>query len=109
MKSFGVAANWDVNDRTKLVFDVSHSTASSDFRNGLLWALVAEDASAATPQFDTNVSISYLLNGMNLPSVGFNQADAFSDIDRVMVSKYGIYPFVNSDDIPQTRLHHTSK
>lgn len=104
VKSFGVAADWDINDRANLVFDVSHSTASSDFRNGLLWALVAEDANAATPQFDTNVSISYLLNGMNLPSIGFNQADAFSDIDRVMVSKYGIYPFVNSDEVSAVKL-----
>ncbi|WP_213998062.1 TonB-dependent receptor [Arsukibacterium sp.] len=104
VKSFGVAADWDINDRTNLVFDVSHSTASSDFRNGLLWALVAEDATVAAPQLDTNVSISYLLNGMDLPSIGFNQADAFSDIDRVMVSKYGIYPFVNSDEVNAVKL-----
>ncbi|WP_372627634.1 TonB-dependent receptor [Arsukibacterium sp.] len=104
VKSFGVAANWDVNDRTKLVFDVSHSTADSNFRNGLLWALVAEDATVASPQLDTNVSISYLLNGLDLPSIGFNQADTFSDIDRVMVSKYGIYPFVNSDEVNAVKL-----
>ena len=104
VKSFGIAADWDINDRTNLVFDVSHSTANSDFRNGLLWALVAEDATVAAPQLDTNVSISYLLNGMDLPSIGFNQADAFSDIDRVMVSKYGIYPFVNSDEVSAVKL-----
>ncbi|KKO45084.1 TonB-dependent receptor [Arsukibacterium ikkense] len=102
--SYGIKADWDINDRTNLVFDVSHSRASSDFRNGLLWALVAEDATVANPVFDNNVSISYLLNGLNLPSIGFNQAEAFSDIDRVMVSKYGIYPFVNTDEVNAVRL-----
>ncbi|KKO48331.1 TonB-dependent receptor [Arsukibacterium sp. MJ3] len=104
VKSFGIAANWDINDRTKLVFDVSHSAASSDFRNGLLWALVAEDATVANPVLDTNVSINYQLNGLNLPGIGLNQADAFSDINRLMVSKYGIYPYVNSDEVNAAKL-----
>jgi iron complex outermembrane recepter protein len=104
VKSFGINADWDVTETVNLAFDVSHSAAKSDFRNGLLWALVAEDATAAIPVLDTNVSISYLLNGLNLPSVGFNQAAAFSDIDKVMVSKYGIYPFVNEDEVTAYRF-----
>ena len=48
---------------------------------------------------DENVQISYLLNGSNLPDLGFNQTDAFTDLDRVMVSKYGIYPFKNKDEL----------
>ena len=104
VNSFGVNADWDVTDRLNLSLDVSRSTASSDFRNGLLWSLVAEDANADVPVLDTNVSISYLLNGLNLPDMGFNQAAAFSDIDRVMVSKYGIYPYVNSDAVNAYKL-----
>lgn len=104
VNSFGVNADWDVTDRLNLSLDVSRSTASSDFRNGLLWSLVAEDANAEVPVLDTNVSISYLLNGLNLPDMGFNQAAAFSDIDRVMVSKYGIYPYVNSDAVNAYKL-----
>ncbi|MCC5853160.1 MAG: TonB-dependent receptor [Alkalimonas sp.] len=104
VNSFGINADWDVTDRLNLSLDVSRSTASSDFRNGLLWSLVAEDANADVPVLDTNVSISYLLNGLNLPDMGFNQAAAFSDIDRVMVSKYGIYPYVNSDAVNAYRL-----
>ena len=102
--SFGIKADWDVTDRLNLTLDVSRSTASSDFRNGLLWSLVAEDANADVPVLDPNVSISYLLNGLNLPDMGFNQAAAFSDIDRVMVSKYGIYPYVNSDAVNAYKL-----
>ncbi|MCH8536414.1 MAG: TonB-dependent receptor [Alkalimonas sp.] len=102
--SFGIKADWDVTERLNLTLDVSRSTASSDFRNGLLWSLVAEDANADVPVLDSNVSISYLLNGLDLPDMGFNQAAAFSDINRVMVSKYGIYPYVNSDAVNAFKL-----
>ncbi|GLS83293.1 TonB-dependent receptor [Paraferrimonas haliotis] len=102
--SYGVNANWHVTDRLTVNADVSLSKAKSDFRNGLLWSNVAEDATIDNPVFDTNVSINYLLNGLDLPDVGFNQAAAFSDIDRVMVSKYGIYPYVNEDEVKAYRL-----
>ncbi len=87
-----------------LNFDVSHSSADSVFKNGLLWAFIAEDATVANPVLDTNVSISYLLNGLNLPDVGFNQEAAFTDVNRVMVSKYGIYPYINSDEVNAFKL-----
>jgi TonB-dependent receptor len=96
--SVGVKADWQISDSLNMTFDISHSKATSNFRNGLLWSLVAEDANSANPLFDENVSISYLLNGLDLPDLAFNQAEAFSDIDRVLVSKYGIYPFENEDE-----------
>src|SRR5690606_36907459 len=104
VRSFGINADWDVTDTVNLSFDVSHSSAKSNFRNGLLWSLVAEDATADVPVLDTNVSISYMLNGLDLPSAGFNQAAAFSGIDKVMVSRYGIYPYVNEDEVTAYRL-----
>lgn len=102
--SFGVNADWQVTDRLSVNADVSLSRAKSNFRNGLLWSLVAEDANAETPVFDNNVAINYQLNGLNLPDVGFNQAAAFSDIDRVMVSKYGIYPDQTEDEVTAFKL-----
>ncbi|MGZ9899018.1 TonB-dependent receptor [Shewanella gaetbuli] len=104
VNSYGINADWQVTDRLNVNVDVSLSSAKSDFRNGLLWSNVAVDANADTPIFDENVSVSYLLNGLDLPDVGFNQAEAFSDVDRVMVSKYGIYPFVNEDEVQAYRL-----
>jgi TonB-dependent receptor len=104
VKSLGINADWQVTDAFNLNVDVSHSSAESNFRNGLLWSLVAKDATVANPQFDDNVSISYLLNGLNLPNIGFNQAASFSDINKVMVSKYGIYPYQNSDELNAVRL-----
>lgn len=104
VQSFGINADWQVTDNLTLNFDVSYSSAESKFQNGLIWALVSEDANAAKPKLDSNVSINYLLNGLDLPDVGFNQADAFTDLNKVMVSKYGIYPYENSDEVSAVRL-----
>ena len=102
--NLGVNAAWEISPDLSVQFDVSRSSAESDFRNGLLWSLVGDDATAANPAFDENVQISYLLNGLNLPDIGFNQTDAFTDLDRVMVSKYGIYPFENKDELDAYRV-----
>ncbi|WP_163937423.1 TonB-dependent receptor [Paraferrimonas sp. SM1919] len=99
VNSLGINADWQITDTFRANFDVSHSSAKSDFRNGLLWSLVAEDANAQVPQLDTNVSINYKLNGLDLPDVGFSQRDYFADINKVMVSKYGIYPYLNEDKL----------
>lgn len=104
VQSFGFNVDFEATDQLTLNFDLSHSSADSVFKNGLLWSLVAEDATVANPVLDSNVSISYLLNGLNLPDVGFNQEAAFTDIDRVMVSKYGIYPYINSDEVNAIKL-----
>jgi TonB-dependent receptor len=102
--NLGLNAQWQINENWSASFDVSNSSAESDFRNGLLWSLVAEDATVANPIFDTDVSITYQLNGLNLPDLGFNQAQAFSDINRVLTTKYGIYPFQNTDDLDAYRM-----
>ncbi|WP_394129038.1 TonB-dependent receptor [Shewanella maritima] len=102
--NYGINADWQVTDNLNVNVDVSLSSAKSNFRNGLLWSNVAMDANATPAIFDDNVSISYLLNGLDLPDVGFNQADAFTDIDKVMVSKYGIYPYVNEDELTAYRI-----
>ena len=91
-------------DNLSANLDVSLSKAESNFRNGLLWSLVAEDANAPTPMLDSNVSISYLLNGLDVPDVGFNQADKLTDTNYLMLSKYGIYPFENTDEMDAIRL-----
>ncbi|MCU4676096.1 TonB-dependent receptor [Catenovulum sp. 2E275] len=104
IESFGINANWFITDRLEFTFDVSHSEADSDFRNGLLWALIAEDANAETPVVDTNLSINYQLNGLDLPDLGINQADKLTDINHLMVSKYGIYPYIYSDQVDAVKF-----
>ena len=102
--NLGLGGQWQMTDNWSMSFDISNSSAERDFRNGLLWSLVAEDANADIPVLDKNVSISYRLNGLDLPDLGFSQQAAFSDINRVMVSKYGIYPFQNTDDLDAYRV-----
>ncbi len=102
IENFGVKASWQLTDQFKLIADASFSSASSDFQNRLLWSLVAEDANAATPVFDTGVAINYRLNGLNLPDVGFNQV--FDDANFVMPSKYGTYPFEYTDELKALRF-----
>jgi iron complex outermembrane receptor protein len=104
VQSFGINADWQITDRLNMNIDLSYSSAESEFQNGLIWALVAQDANAAEPKLDSNVSINYLLNGLDLPDIGLNQADAFTDLNKVMVSKYGIYPYVNSDEVSAVRV-----
>ncbi|NDV92703.1 TonB-dependent receptor [Alteromonas sp. 345S023] len=104
VENLGINANWEISPDFAVQVDISRSSAESDFRNGLLWSLVGEDANAVSPVFDENVQISYLLNGLNLPDIAINQSDAFTDLDRVMVSKYGIYPFVNKDELDAYRI-----
>ncbi|MFT5003997.1 MAG: iron complex outermembrane receptor protein [Flavobacteriales bacterium] len=104
VQSFGLNADWQVTDNFNMAVDLSYSSATSDFRNGLIWSLVADDANAAVPDFDKNVSVNYLLNGLDLPDVSLNQADALTDLNRVMVTKYGIYPYVNSDEVIAARV-----
>ena len=107
VKSLGLNANWDVTERLNVNIDLSYSSAERDFRNGLIWSLVSTDANAETPEFDNNVSINYALNNLNLPDVGFNQASALTDLNRVMVTKYGIYPYENKDEVSAVRLDFT--
>jgi TonB-dependent receptor len=104
VETYGINADWDITDDLSAQFDISLSKAESNFRNGLLWSLVGEDANAASPLFDQNVAISYQLNNLNLPDVAFNQSADFIDLDRVMVSKYGIYPFQNDDQLDAYRI-----
>ncbi|MBX2859543.1 MAG: TonB-dependent receptor [Cellvibrionaceae bacterium] len=102
--SYGINADWQASDVLNISIDLSQSKASSHFRNALLWGLVSEDAAANTPVLDGNVAINYQLNGLDVPDVGFSQADDFSDINKVLVSKYGIYPYVNTDKIDAARI-----
>lgn len=102
VENLGFNAEWLLTDQFSLSTDISHSSAKSNFRNGLLWALVAEDSNASPAIFDEDVSIAYNLNGLNLPDVGFNQD--FADLNSVMLSKYGIYPFENKDALNAFRV-----
>lgn len=109
VRSYGFNTEYDITDAWLVAVDVAHSSSSSNFRNGLLWSLASTDASASKPIVDPNVSITYQLNGMNLPSVGISNAASFTDINKMMVSQYGIYPTINTDQVDAYRFDSTYK
>ena len=47
--NLGVNANWEISPDLAVQFDVSRSSAESDFRNGLRWSLVAKTRQQQTP------------------------------------------------------------
>lgn len=104
VRSYGFNTEYLLTDNLTVSVDIAHSSSTSNFRNGLLWSLASTDANAVKPVVDPNVSITYLLNGMNLPSIGINQAASFTDINKMLVSKYGIYPTLNTDEVDAYRL-----
>ncbi|MBU2876136.1 TonB-dependent receptor [Aliiglaciecola lipolytica] len=104
IQNFGLNADWQATDNLNIKVDFSYSKAKSEFRNGLLWSLVGAEDESGTPRFDTDISISYLLNGLDLPDIGFSQFDDFSDVNNVYVTKYGIYPYENEDELFAYRL-----
>lgn len=109
VRSYGFNTQYDMTDNWLVSVDVSHSSSSSNFRNGLLWSLASTDAAAAKPIVDPNVSITYQLNGLNLPGIGISNAASFTDINKMMVSKYGIYPTLNTDEVDAYRFDSTYK
>lgn len=82
--------------------DLSTSEAESDFINGVAWGLLFEDASAASPVVEGDVSVAYQLNDLNLPDLGFNQD--YTDINKMMLAKWGTYPYENTDGVDAVRF-----
>jgi TonB-dependent receptor len=102
VENYGLNATWQLTDNFQLIADASFSSASSDFQNRLLWSLVSTDATADSPEFDRGVAINYRLNGLNLPNASFNQS--FDNINTLMPSKYGTYPYEYTDELKAFRL-----
>lgn len=82
--------------------DLSTSEAESEFINGVGWGLMFEDAAAASPVVEGDVSVAYQLNGLDLPDIGFNQD--YTDISKVMLAKWGTYPYENTDGVDAARF-----
>ena len=82
--------------------DLSTSEAESNFVNGVAWGLLFEDSSAASPVVEGDVSVAYQLNNLHLPDLGFNQD--YTDLDKMMLAKWGTYPYENTDSVDAARL-----
>lgn len=100
--STGLNVEWMATDQLTLTGDISTSQSDSNFVNGVNWSLAFADANAANPVIANDASVTYLLNGLNVPSVAFNRD--YTDLDSVMMAKIGIYPYVNSDEVNALRF-----
>ena len=99
--SAGLNLTWYKGPWT-LSADLSTSEAESDFVNGVAWGLLFEDATADSPVVEGNVSVAYQLNNLDLPDLGFNQD--YTDINKLMLAKWGTYPYQNTDGVDAIRL-----
>ncbi len=99
--SAGLNLTW-FNGPWSVSADLSTSEAESNFINGVAWALMFEDSSAASPVVEGDASVAYQLNNLNLPDLGFNQD--YTDINKVMLAKWGTYPYENTDGVDAARV-----
>ncbi|MBE8718469.1 TonB-dependent receptor [Cellvibrio polysaccharolyticus] len=94
--STGLNATWQEGPWT-VSADISRSEANGDFINGVSWGILFNDINSASPTPDQNISVDYLLNGLNVPQVSFSNPENYLNLDKMGLSKVGVYPFKNKD------------
>ncbi|MFT5674469.1 MAG: iron complex outermembrane receptor protein [Paraglaciecola sp.] len=92
----GFNLEWNINDALSMTFDLSHTEAEEILRDRVLRMALFEDSSVATPVVDDNFVLSYQLNGLDTPTVNFNQD--FTDVNKLMVSSAESYPFFEENE-----------
>lgn len=104
--SIGFNAEYIVNDDLTVTFDVAHSRGESDYRDEVMRMFIAEDASAANPEVTDDIVINFETNGLELPTLGFNQdvEDALTDPNRMMVGSLEKYPHLEENESNSVRL-----
>ncbi|NQZ07096.1 MAG: TonB-dependent receptor [Algicola sp.] len=100
--SWGIKADWQINDSLSMTMDLSHSEADETYKDRVLRMAVFEDSSAATPIIDDNVIMAYQLDGLNMPTVSFNQD--FTDLSKMMVTSAESYPHIEENVADALRL-----
>lgn len=104
--SFGFNAEYIINDDLVMTLDVAHSSGDSFYRDEVMRLFVAEDASAAMPSVTDNIVLNYEANGLDLPSISFNDdvQNALSDPSRMMVGSLEKYPHIEENEANSVRL-----
>ena len=100
--SFGLKGDWQINDSLSMTMDYSHSQADETYKDRVLRMAVFEDSSAQTPIIDDNIIMSYQLDGLNMPTIAFNQD--FTDLSKVMVTSAESYPHIEENTADALRL-----
>lgn len=111
--SGGFNVGWS-NDGVQIAVDVSHSEASGHQADGVARAYLYTPLDNAVPgrdafTRDADQSVSYLLDGINIPSVALSGADRYASYDGSGVSSmrlanYERYPRINEDVLDAIRV-----
>lgn len=99
-----------VHNNWTFTTDFTYSEAESVFSNEVSTALVLDSLDGGepgnpccgnnlpnTPVISDDVSASILLNGTNLPTVNIGQD--FTDRNNLFLSRFGAFPFTNTDEL----------
>lgn len=100
------------NENLRLAFDASHSEASGHQADGVVRAYLYRPLDEAIPgrdafERDPNQSVTYLLDGINLPSVALSRSYTDYDangVSNVRLSNYERYPRINDDVLDAVRF-----
>lgn len=109
--SGGLNLKWK-EDALTVALDLSHSDASGEQADGVVRAHLYRPKSALIPgtdpfERDPDQSMTYLLDGINVPSVSlsrdYTQYDS-NGVSNVRMTNYERYPRINDDVISAARL-----
>ncbi len=109
--SGGLNLQWQ-QDALTASLDLSHSDASGEQADGVVRAYLYRPKSAATPnadpfERDPDQSVTYLLDGINVPSVSMSRDYTSYDsngVSNVRLANYERYPRINDDVISAARF-----
>ena len=109
--SGGLNLEWK-EDALTVALDLSHSDASGEQADGVVRAHLYRPKSAAIPgtdpfELDPDQSMTYLLDGINVPSISlsrdYTQYDS-NGVSNLRMTNYERYPRINDDVISAARL-----
>lgn len=104
--SFGVNAEWIVNNDLVVNFDIAHSEGESDYRDEVMRLAIFQDASAMNPVVTDDIVVNFENNGLNLPNLSFNPdvMNALTDPNRMMVGSLEKYPHLEKNESNSARV-----
>ena len=103
----GLNATWSFDALTVSV-DVSHSKASEEFLDHEMSLMLFDDALAATPKVETDLVLTYQMNGLMIPHIAItNEAGEdidFTDLNKMMVVNNTKFPWYEENQADAAKV-----
>lgn len=103
--ALGFNLEYQISDMLSMSFDLAHASAEEVLRDRVLRLALFEDSSVDTPIIENDLVVDYQLNGLGIPSIGFNQD--FTDVNKLMVVSAESYPFFEENESNAAALDFT--